>query len=398
MSSLHWFKSLVRRGSRRRRFNKPAFAVVPLDGRNLPSATLYVGDDGGNTVESFNAMTGQHLGTFVENSKSLKGVRGLLFDGDGHFLVANQNVGRGKPGEILRYDAATGDFDGELVPFQSPNAPFAPRGMVLKDNVLYVATLQNSGSSNAPIAPDGEIMRFDATTGDYLGSFTRPPGYTGQFNPRGVVFGPDGLLYVGLLDSSNLAAGHVLTYNLSTNAWGVFATNDGDGVAEPGETQTLHRPEGLVVGPDGRLYVTSYRANATDIDRVLMFDRPSGTLSDTIELYQAGQPRAFSVSVLFGPGDDLFVPIVSAGPDGGGVRRYDVVTKTYTNFVAPGTLGTPTFLTFGTTDAATLAYGSGLGSWSLAGSQSTGFTFNGATTDDDANVLGLTPFSSVFMP
>jgi len=384
-------------------------AVVPLDGRNLPSAgALYVGDDGGNTVERFDAMTGQQLGTFVENSHSLKGVRGLLFDGEGHFLVANQNVGRGKPGEILRYDAATGEFDGELVPFQSPHAPFAPRGMVLKDNVLYVASLQNSGSPNAPVAPDGEIMRFDATTGDYLGSFTRPPGYTGQFNPRGVVFGPDGLLYVGLLDSSNLAAGHVLTYDLATNAWGVFATNDGDGLAEPGETQTLHRPEGLVVGPDGRLYVTSFRADATDVDRILMFDRPSSTLSDTIELYQAGQPRAFAPAIVFGPDADLFVPIQSTGPDAGSVRQYDVVTKTYSNFVAPGTLGAPGYLIFGNTDPATLAYEAapapfGMnsnqgGPGSIAGVQMPGIAFIGANTDDDVNDLGLPLFSSVFMP
>jgi len=51
------------------------------------------------------------------------------------------------------------------------------------------------------------------------------------------------------------------------------------------------------------------------------------------------------------------VPISGNGPDTGAVRRYDVTTDTYTNFVAPGgPLGSPWYLTFGKTDPATLAY------------------------------------------
>jgi hypothetical protein len=98
--------------------------------------SLYVGDNatnghsGDNSVQRFDALTGASLGTFVAGSDSLKGVRGIIFDGNGHMLVANQNVGRGKPGEIMRYDAQTGAFQGELVPFQDPHAPFAPRDPV----------------------------------------------------------------------------------------------------------------------------------------------------------------------------------------------------------------------------------------------------------------------------
>ena len=132
-------RSAPQRHSAVRRRPDCRLSLEALEGRVVPSAStdfLYVGDGSHNTVERFDAATGEHLGTFVDGSKSLKGPRGLIFDDDGHLLVANQNVGRGKPGEILKYDAATGAFAGELVPFQDPNAPFAPRGIVLKDNIL----------------------------------------------------------------------------------------------------------------------------------------------------------------------------------------------------------------------------------------------------------------------
>src|SRR5262249_37939400 len=148
-----------------------------------------------DSVQSFDAGTGASLGTFVSGADSLKGVRGLIFDGAGHLLVANQDLDRGKPGEIMKYDAATGAFAGDLVPFQDPHAPFPPRGMVLKDNVLYVANLQDAATTKAGIAPNGEVDRYDGTTGQFLGSLPIPAGWTGQFNPRGVAFGPDGKLY-----------------------------------------------------------------------------------------------------------------------------------------------------------------------------------------------------------
>ena len=76
---------------------------------------------------------------------------------------------------------------------------------------------------------------------------------------------------------------------------------------------------------------------------------------DTIDLWKAGQdPRAFAQALLFGPDGFLFVPITNTGA----VRRYNVSTKAFDNFVAPrGPLVQPWFLTFGNTNARTLAYG-----------------------------------------
>jgi hypothetical protein len=359
MRPLTWLRNLARRPVRTRRTAPRTLTLEVLEGRAVPSAAqdfLYVGDGIDNTVQRFDANTGAALGTFVAGNKSLDGPRGMVLDGAGHLLLANQNVNRGKPGEILQYDAATGAFEGKLVSFQDPHAPFAPRGIVLKDNVLYVASLQDAGTTKAGIAPDGEVDRYDATTGQFLGALSRPAGWVGQFNPRGVAFGPDGQLYVGVFDSSNLNAGYVVKYDVSTNAATIFAFNNGDAVADKGETADLHRPEGLTFGPDGNLYVTGYRADANDTDKIVILNT-SGKEVDNIPLDAVGQPRSYGQAILFGPGGHLFVPITTDGsPDEGAVREYDVASKTFTNFEAPGTLGQGWFLTFGKTDPATLAY------------------------------------------
>jgi hypothetical protein len=102
----------------------------------------------------------------------------------------------------------------------------------------------------------------------------------------------------------------------------------------------------------------------SDNDKILIFQGPAGlspgAFVGQIDLDQVGQPRAFAQALLFGPGGYLFVPISGNGPDTGAVRRYDVSTKQFTDFVpasaSGGPLGAPWYLTFGKTDPATLVY------------------------------------------
>jgi hypothetical protein len=136
----------------------------------------------------------------------------------------------------------------------------------------------------------------------------------------------------------------VLRIDVSTGGETLFAS--------AGTAPDLHRPEGLTFGPDGRLYVTSFRANTNDTDKVLVLDG-TGAQQDEIILDPTGQPRAYAQAIVFGPGGKLFVPITNTGE----VRSYDVATKISTPFEAPGTLDSPWYLTFGQTDPATLAYG-----------------------------------------
>src|SRR5262252_3900570 len=83
--------------------------------------SLYIGDGNDNTIKRFDASTGRNLGVFVTNKDCpqnpdpsspprigcLYGPRGLVFDGSGHLLVADQNVNLNFPGAIYEYSAQT---------------------------------------------------------------------------------------------------------------------------------------------------------------------------------------------------------------------------------------------------------------------------------------------------
>jgi DNA-binding beta-propeller fold protein YncE len=353
-----------------------AFAVasLPLPVSAAEADSLYIGDGADNTVKRFDAGTGAFQGEFVKKGNSpIKGPRGLIFNSEGDLLVSNQNVGTNKFGEILKHDGVTGEFLGALVPHNDPNAPFAPRGIVLNGDaldVLFVADTSGVGKNNPPgrlLAYTGDgVFLADLTPdrAEFPGSFS-----TDEFHPRGVVLGPDGLLYVSVThdldiksENFNDLAGWILRFDPNNNGSfvDIFASQRDSG----GCAVHLHRPEGLVFGPDGKLYVTAFRAGVSDTDKILIFDG-TGQCLDQIDLYdlQADppQPRAFAQALLFGPEGCLFVPINNTGE----VRRYNVGVGTcdappldaYDSFVAAGgDLKVPWYLTFGNTDPRTLQY------------------------------------------
>jgi DNA-binding beta-propeller fold protein YncE len=351
------------RPTRHRHVARGKLSLEQLEERSLLSAPgvhdfLYVGDGSDNTVKQFDAATGAFLGNFVSpGSGGLNGPRGLIFSSPSQLLAVNQNVNTVINGEILRYNGVTGVSLGALVPSTDPNAPFAPRGMVLKGNVLYVASLLGGPSSNFP---PGSISRYDATTGKFLGNLAPNSTFftgTGEFHPRGVVFGPDDKLYISnFTNLPNPIGGDILSFDPRTGAFSDFIAGNA--------MNDLNRPEGIAFGPDGNLYVTSFQKNNGDTDKIEIFAGPQsatpGAFLDKIDLDRGGQPRAFAQALLFGPGGRLFVPITGNGPDTGAVRSYNVATKSFVNFVHPsaqgGPLGAPWYLTFGNTDPATLAY------------------------------------------
>jgi hypothetical protein len=296
----------------------------------------------------------------------LYGPRGLIFD-QGNLLVANQNVDLSIPGAILSYDGLTGGFVNALVPSTVLNAPPAPRGIILdlEGNTLFVAS-QTAVSGGASV---GVLQAFDGTTGKFSGLLKPPMDLASSFRPRGVVIGPDGRLYVSSIPNPPLPfgtglGGVVLRFNPLTREFiDVFITSAG-GVG------ALNRPEGLVFGPDGNLYVTSFRANPMDTDKIFIFAGPAstspGTVLGQINLDQVGDKfRAYAQALLFGPGGKLFVPITTpTATNAGQVRRYDVSDLTNISFdiFVPSSpkqnspLGSSWFLTFGNTDPSTLAY------------------------------------------
>jgi hypothetical protein len=323
-----------------------------FDPNSSSGDTLYVGDGNDNTVKQFDATTGAYLGTFVASgSGSLLGPRGLIFGRHHDLNVVNQNVGTTINGEVLRYDNKSGAFLNDIVDASNPHAPYAPRGMVRGPaHTLFVADLGDLGNVFGT-GNVGRLIQFDDTTGAWLGDLNHS-GFTGEFNPRGIVTGPDGDLYLAVRNVEAIG-GHVLKFDpIKETFLGDFVDSNG--------TNDLNRPEGLVFGPDRNLHVTSFRADSSDNDKILEFNGTTGAYLGKIDLDQVGQPRAFAQALVFGPNGKLFVPITGDGPDTGEVRRYDVSTGTFDVFVPSsangGALGAAWYLTFGNTDGFTLAY------------------------------------------
>lgn len=343
-------------------------AATPGAAQVSPPAadSLYVGDAFDNTIKRFDAQTGDFLGVLVPTSAGLLGPRGILHVG-GTLLVSNQNAGQPFAGEVDRFDILTGRaLNGPVVPHTSVHAPFAPRGIVVgPGGTLYVADL-GRGSI-------GRIETYDVSTGKLKGNlnfdqFTNSAVSNGEFHLRGLVFGPDGGLYISLFSEKNFPLfGWVLRYDLGTGSVRVMANNGPTAGATDDCTPHLNAPEGLAFGPDGRLYVATLRATPQDVDRVLVLSSDAGRCVDTIELYGHGELRVRAHALVFGPGGSLLVPLDASAPDGsltqaqregsGAIRRYDVTTKTFSNLVnAGGSLLTPWYLTFGNTSPTTLAY------------------------------------------
>jgi hypothetical protein len=291
-------------------------------------------------------------------------------------VVANQNVNLPISGAILTYNGATGAFMDALIPFTDKHAPPAPRGIVL-GGALFVANLPQTNPN-----PNGNLQAF-TRDGVFVADLNPRGNFSVKFHPRGVVIGPDGLLYVSNAPSLSPGLpgaglhGQILRFDPATMAFrDVFIS---DNAVNPSATVTcncdFNRPEGLVFGPDGNIYVTSFRANSEDTDKIMIFAGPGsanpGAFLDEIDLDQVSgnpQDRASAQALLFGPGGLLYVPIngpgtttgQSVGFSTGEVRRYNVGTKTFDVIVRPfvkgGPMEEPWYLTFGKTDPATLAY------------------------------------------
>ncbi len=323
--------------------------------RNLE---LYVGDVGDNTVKRFDTSSGAYLGTFVSSGDAgLNGPMGLIFS-EGQLVVVNQNFGSDF-GEILRFDGRTGMFLGKLVSSSDRGAPFAPQGIVqgAPGDRFYVADIGTQGNT---CDSQGNIKEY-GESGAFLGNLDRR-NFTPAFYPRGVVFGPDGLLYVaarGCPISTNpddALIAYVLRFNpFSRKFVDVFASNK--------SVPELHRPQGLVFDREGNLWITSFRNNSdpNDTDKILKLSGRTGRLLDSIPLWTTGNPRATAQAILFGPDGKLFIPITGAAPETTGqVRRCDTKTKQCDVIVPANSMGgplqSPWFLIFRNSDPATLSY------------------------------------------
>jgi hypothetical protein len=320
------------------------------------SATLLVGDGGDDSIKRFDARTGAYLGPLIEpGGAGISGPMGLLWR-RGNVLVVNQNIGRDLPGTVLSLDGESGRLVREVVSGSNPQAPFAPRGMVRSEgNVLHVADL---GLQDDDCGREGRIATYDARTGRHLRDLDRS-GFKPSFHPRGVVFGPDRLLYVSAIgcpvpsdDRFDPLIGYVLRFDPATGAFiDVFASHE--------TVPDLHRPEGLVFDEHGDLWITSFRSSPADSDRILRLDRRTGRAVGQLVLappVASGGVRAFAQALVFGPGGDLFVPITGGGAAGEVRRCHTGKMQCRVLVSAGGALQSGWYAIFEGSDSATLAY------------------------------------------
>jgi subtilisin-like proprotein convertase family protein/streptogramin lyase len=256
-----------------------------------PDGNLYVAAD---DVLRYDGSTGAFIDVFVAaGSDGLSNVRTVSFGPDGNLYVLSQGTT-----SVLRYDGITGAFIDEFVASGSGGL-LTTRGMLFSADgaSLFVASTDpNNGSEGVK----NGILRFDATTGEFLETFVAP-GSGGLANVFNMAYGPDGNLYVS---SYSGQSNSILRYDGSTGAFiDAFVPEASGG---------LDGPIGLLFHDDGFLYVSSYRS-AT----VLRYDSITGAYVDTlVDRVRGG--LASPVDVITGTNGDLYVS--NAGGDD--VLRY----------------------------------------------------------------------------
>lgn len=216
-----------------------------------PDGQLYVVSEKANEVLRFDGQTGAALGVFVgddpltpaDETGGLDGPTAAVFGPTGELLVGSFNTD-----SVLRYDGTTGAFLGVLVGSGAGGLNGPDAGMVLgPDGALHVPGFY----SNA-------VHRYDAVTGADLGDFVAP-GSGGLSRPRMLRFRSDGWLYV--------------------SSWGNAGLKRFD--ASGGFVDTLlatHTPTGFVFEPGtGHLLVCSDNQN-----NVRRFDRDTGSLINVL--------------------------------------------------------------------------------------------------------------------
>src|SRR5262245_14136258 len=108
----------------------------------------------------------------------------LLTPSGGHLLVTSYDTN-----SVPRYDEANGAFVDTFVPRSSV-------GLIQPSAVLYVPHDHNLCVSSGQFGGPGHlkaVLRYDGATGVFLDQFVDSTHLT---SPRGIIFGPDGNLYV----------------------------------------------------------------------------------------------------------------------------------------------------------------------------------------------------------
>jgi DNA-binding beta-propeller fold protein YncE len=189
--------------------------------------SILVADNSLGDVLKYDAISGAFQGVFVD-LPSQQFAQELVYSPTGD-LYLGIRLGAGG-GKIQRYNGQTGAFLSEFnVAERIPFLTFGPNGDLFGSDFF-----------------GDKVHRYNSLSGAYLGEFVT--SQSGGLNgPRGMIFGPDSNFYV-----SSRITGQVLRYNGTTGAFmDVFATS------VPNGTQDVQ------FGPDGALWLANGGGGAT---------------------------------------------------------------------------------------------------------------------------------------
>lgn len=221
------------------------------------------------------------------------------------YVIASADIGFGPDSPaVLQYDGATGSFVGK---FAAKNAgqfngmTWGPNGNLYTTHML---------STNR-----WRVAEFDGTTGTFIQNVIDFTATGGNLSiAKGLVFGPDGDLYVG-------------------NFWDHSVTRyDGVTFAIKATTSiTIGTPSGMHFAPNGELWVLSGGFNS--IRRYDVSGNGITDLGDFATVPGTVQPQDFT----WGPNGNVFVGRGSAG----GVAELDGATGTYLQDFVPANSSLP---------------------------------------------------------
>lgn len=174
----------------------PSYMVFGPNGKSDGKLDLYVGNGHEGSILRYDGTTGAFKGVFVTPaSGGLDSPQGMVFGADGNLYVASGNWFDGSngpfysaefpPGAVLRYEgpagANPGAFLGTFIAGGSGGLA-NPAGIVFGPDAngdgkadLYVANSVQSGNGDLIAEPGtSDVLRYDAVTGAYLGTFVAP--------------------------------------------------------------------------------------------------------------------------------------------------------------------------------------------------------------------------------
>jgi glucose/arabinose dehydrogenase len=360
MSLSPWLRDLIKRPTTlpggRCRERKVDRAVRPrlqdvLEDRLCPSGGyLLVASTDTNSVMRYDEVTGAPApsagstgATFVsKNSGGLSQPVALVLGPQDHNLYVSSGLfggnpgGNGHPNAVLRYEGPTspdrlppGTF---LDDFADSGQLTSARGVVFgPDGNLYVA--DGTGPS------DGTVVVYDGKTGAFLRDFV-PRGADGLAHPGGLVFGPDGK-HDGKLDLYVASAftDSILRFSFSRDGTtGVPAPSSGNADATfVSANNGLDHPFALTFGPDGNLYVAAIGlAGQPAVER---FDGTTGAP-------RPSTGNSGAVFVAAGSGGLISPQGLIFGPDGTGDGRQDLYVTSVDLQGSGGRAGTSTVLRY----------------------------------------------------